>query len=153
MDRAHRSDGHALLTRVVGPALLLWGVLVGMGFAITGPLSGPLRAEIDINKNLAADRSHTWNTITLVSSYLGGTEAVIGASLIIGALTLWRTRDWRLAAVPAIAVLVETAILLSIASLVNRERLPVDALSPASPARYSPTAGIASERAIPRSRL
>ena len=109
MDRAHWADGRALLTRVVGPALLLWAVLLGIGFAMAGPLSRPLRVEVEVNKDLAGDRSHTWNTITLVSSYLGGTEVVIGASLIIGAVVVRRTRDWRLAAVPAIAILVETA--------------------------------------------
>ena len=120
-------DSRALLTRVAGPALVLWGVLLVMGFAITGPLSEPLRSEIGVNKDLAADRTHIWNTITLVASYLGGTEVVIGASLIIG-VVVWRTRDWRLAAVPAIAILAETAVFLSIASLVNRGRPPVDKL-------------------------
>jgi uncharacterized membrane protein YkgB len=47
-----------------------------------------LRAEVGLNKDLAADRSHVWNTITLVSSYLGGTEVVIGASLLIGAVVV-----------------------------------------------------------------
>jgi hypothetical protein len=83
MDPAHWADGRALLTRVVGPALVLWGVLLGLGFVITGRLSGRLQAEVEVNKDLAADRSHTLNTITLLASYLGGTEVVIGASLII----------------------------------------------------------------------
>ena len=61
---------------------------------------------VALAKELAADRSDTWNTITLASSYLGGTEVVIGARLIVGAVVLWRTRDWRLAAAPAIAILV-----------------------------------------------
>jgi membrane-associated phospholipid phosphatase len=90
-------------------------------------------------KELAADRSHTWNTITLASSYLGGTEVVIGASLIMGAVVLWRTRDWRLAAAPAIAILVETAIFLSITSLVDRERPPVDKLDLAPPTSSYPS--------------
>ena len=126
MDRAQWADGRDLLIRVVGPALVLRGVLVGIGVAITGPLSRPLHAEVAVNKDLAADRSRTWNAITLLSSYLGGTEVVIGASLTLGAVVLWRTRDWRLAAMPAIAILVETAIFLKIASLVGRERPPVD---------------------------
>ena len=148
MDRAHWADGRALLTRVVAPALVLWGVLVGMGLALSGPLSGPLRAEVDVNKDLAADRSHTWNAITLVSSYLGGTEVVIGASLIVGALVVWRTRDWRLAAVPAIAILVETAIFLSIASLVDRERPPVDKLDVAPPTSSYPSGHVGASTAL-----
>lgn len=115
--------------RAVGRALV-------MGFAITGPLSGPLRSEIGVNKDLAADRTHIRNTITLVASYLGGTEVVIGASLIIGAVVVWRTRDWRLAAVPAIAILAKTAVFLSIASLVNRGRPPVDKLDMAPTSSY-----------------
>jgi hypothetical protein len=67
MDRAHWADGWALLTRVVGPALVLWGVVVGIGFRIAGALSGPLRTEVEVNKDLAADRSHTWNMTTLLA--------------------------------------------------------------------------------------
>ena len=148
MDRAQWADGGALLTRVVGPALVLWCVLVGMGFAIAGPLSGPLRAEVEVNKNLAAARSHTWNAITLVSSYLGGTEVVIGASLIVGAVVVWRSRDWRLAAVPAIAILVETAIFLSIAGLVDRERPPVDKLDLAPPTSSYPSGHVGASTAL-----
>src|SRR5215213_8783648 len=148
MDRAQGADGGALLTRVVGPALVLWSVVAGIGFAITGPLSGSLRAEVGVNKDLAADRSHVWNTITLVSSYLGGTEVVIGASLLIGAVVVWRTRDWRLAAVPAIAILVETAIFLSIAGLVDRERPPVEKLDVAPPTSSYPSGHVGASTAL-----
>jgi membrane-associated phospholipid phosphatase len=127
---------------------VLWGVLLGIGFAMAGPLSGPLGAEVEVNNDLAADRSHTWNTITLVSSYLGGTEVVIGASLIIGALVFWRTRDWRLAAVPAIAILVETAIFLSIAGLVDRGRPPVDKLDVAPPTSSYPSGHVGAATAL-----
>jgi hypothetical protein len=99
-------------------------------------------------KELAADRSHTWNTITLASSYLGGTEVVIGASLIMGAVVLWRTRDWRLAAAPAIAILVETAIFLSITSLVDRERPPVDKLDLAPPTSSYPSGQVGAATAL-----
>lgn len=148
MDRPDWSDGRTLLTGVVGPALVLWGVLVGIGFVIAGPLSGPLRAEAGVDKYLAADRSHTWNVITLVLSQLGGTEVVIGASLVIGALTLWRIRDWRLAAVPAIAILIETAIFLSIASLIDRQRPPVAKLDVAPPTSSCPSGHVGASTAL-----
>jgi membrane-associated phospholipid phosphatase len=148
MDRVHWADGWALFSRVVGPALVLWGVLVGLGFVITGPLSGQLQAEVELNKDLAADRSHTLNTITLVASYLGGTEVVIGASLIVGAMVVWRTRDWRLAAVPAIAILLETAIFLSIAGLVDRERPPVHRLDVAPPTSSYPSGHVGASTAL-----
>ena len=60
---------------------------------------------------------------SLLWSALGSTEVVIGASLIIGALTLWRTHDWRPWLVPAIAILIETAIFLSIASFSSTENV------------------------------
>src|SRR5215203_5037349 len=148
MDLPDWSDGRALLARVVGPALALWAGLVGIGFALAGPLSGPLRDEVDVDQYLAADRSQTWNTITLLLSDLGSTAVVIGASLIIGALTLWRTRDWRFAAVPAIAVLIETVIFLSIASLVNRERPPVVKLDVAPPTSSYPSGHVGASTAL-----
>ena len=127
---------------------MLWVVLVGIGFAIAGPLSGPLHAEVEVNKGLAADRSHTLDTITLVSSYLGSTEVVIGASLIIGAVVVWRTRDWRLAAVPAMAILLETAIFLSMAGLVDRERPPVAKLDVAPPTSSYPSGHVGASAAL-----
>jgi hypothetical protein len=151
MDLPDWSDGRALLARVIGPALVLWAGLVGIGFALAGPLSGPLRDEVDVDQYLAAERSHSWNTITLLWSDLGSTEVVIGASLILGALTLWRTRDWRLAAVPTIAVLIETVIFLSIASRVNRERPPVVKLDVAPPTSKRIRRRV--DRAISRLRL
>src|SRR5215218_6166715 len=148
MDLPDWSDGRALLARVIGPALVLWAGLVGIGFALAGPLSGPLRDEVYIDRYLAAERSHSWNTITLLWSDLGSTEVVIGASLIIGALTLWRTRDWRLAAVPTIAVLIETVIFLSLASLVNRERPPVVKLDVAPPTSSYPSGHVGASTAL-----
>src|SRR5215212_2109616 len=148
MDLPDWSDGRALLARVIGPALVLWAGLVGIGFALAGPLSGPLRDEVEVDQYLAADRSHSWNTITLLWSDLGSTEVVIGASLIIGALIFWRTRDWRLAAVPTIAVLIETVIFLSIASLVNRERPPVVKLDVAPPTSSYPSGHVGASTAL-----
>ena len=58
MDRPHWADGRALLTRVVGPALVLWGLPVGIGFAIAGALSGSLRAEVEVNKDLRGPEPH-----------------------------------------------------------------------------------------------
>ena len=66
MDLPGWSDGRALLARVIGPALVLWAGLVGIGFALAGPLSGPLGDEVDVDRYLAADRSHSSNTITLL---------------------------------------------------------------------------------------
>jgi membrane-associated phospholipid phosphatase len=148
MDRPDWSDGRDLLTRVVGPALVLWALLVGIGFVIAGLLSGPLRAEAGVDKSLAADRSEIWNTITLVWSQLGSTEVVIGASLIVGALALWRIRDWRLAVVPAIAILIETAIFLSVASLIDRPRPPVDRLDVAPPTSSYPSGHVGASTAL-----
>jgi membrane-associated phospholipid phosphatase len=148
MDRARLADGRDLLTYVVGPALALWGLILGMGFAIRGPLAGPLRAEYGVSKRLAAGRSGTWNTITLVLSYLGSTEIVIGFSLIIVALVLWRTHDWRLAVVPAIAILLETAIFLSISSLVGRGRPQVDKLDVAPPTSSYPSGHVGASTAL-----
>jgi membrane-associated phospholipid phosphatase len=148
MDRAHWADGRDLLTYVVGPALGLWGLILGMGLAIRGPLAGPLRAEYGVSKRLAADRNGTWNTITLVLSYMGGTEIVIGFSLIVAALVLWRTRDWSLAAVPAIAILLETAIFLSISSLVGRGRPQVDKLDVAPPTSSYPSGHVGASTAL-----
>jgi membrane-associated phospholipid phosphatase len=128
MDRLRWADGREFLVRVVGPALILCGLILGLGFVLAGPLAPTLDAEDAVNRGLAASRTTPWNTITFVWSYIGSTETIVGVCLLVSLLVLWRTRDWRLAAVPPIAVLLQLSIYLVITGLVARARPDVDPL-------------------------
>jgi membrane-associated phospholipid phosphatase len=139
MDRFHRQDGSDLLARAVAPCLALGAVIVGFGFALDGPLDGLSHSEESVNKDLASHRSGTWNTITLIWSHIGNTESVIGVCIVVAAILLWRTRDWRLAAVPVIAIAMQGLIFLIAARVVDRDRPQVPKLDPSPPTASYPS--------------
>jgi len=41
MDHLRWADGRDVIVRVVLPMLVLWGLIVGFGLAVVGPLAGP----------------------------------------------------------------------------------------------------------------
>ena len=88
MDRLCWADVRDLVVRVLLPMLVLWGLIVGIGLAVVGPLAGPLGAEEAINRGLAAHRSGTGDAITVVWSFLGSTQAIAGVCLVVSALVL-----------------------------------------------------------------
>jgi undecaprenyl-diphosphatase len=139
MDRFHRQDGGDLLTRAVAPGVGLFGVIVALGFSLDGPLDGLSHSEEAVNKDLANHRTGTWNTITLIWSHIGNTESVIGVCILVSAILLWRTRNWRLAAVPPIAIAMQGLIFLIASHLVDRDRPPVLKLDPSPPTASYPS--------------
>jgi membrane-associated phospholipid phosphatase len=148
MDRIHRQDGRDLLTRAVAPCIALGAFIVGLGFALRGPLDGLSHAEESVNKDLASDRTKTWNTITLVWSHIGNTETVIGVCIIVAAVLLWRTHDWRLATVPVIAIAMQGLIFLVAARVVDRDRPQVPKLDASPPTASYPSGHVGASTAL-----
>ena len=148
MDRNHRQDGRDLLIRTVAPGTALFALVVGVGLALTGPLVGLSHSEESINKYLADHRTTRWNAITLVWSHIGNTGIVVGVCIAVAALVLWRTRDWRLAAVPLIAISLQLVIFLLAAHLVGRTRPPVAKLDPAPPTSSYPSGHVGATTAL-----
>ncbi|ADG75055.1 phosphoesterase PA-phosphatase related protein [Cellulomonas flavigena DSM 20109] len=127
-----------LARRVLLPALALWGVVVGLGLLITGPLGG-LQAETGVNAWLVEQRTPTLDAVTTVLSAIGQTEFLIGACVLAIALVWWRTRQWWYAMVPGLAVAVQAAIFLTSALVVGRERPDVEQLDEAPPTSSFPS--------------
>jgi undecaprenyl-diphosphatase len=148
MDRVHREDGRDLITRAVGPGVVLWGLIVGFGFALAGPLSGLSREEEAVNKDLAASRSSTWNTITMVWSHIGNTEIVIGVCVLVCLVLLWRTRDLLFSLVPVIAISLQATIFVIAANVVGRSRPKVSHLDPAPPTSSYPSGHVGASTAL-----
>jgi len=148
MDRIRRDDGRDLLIRTVAPGIALFALVVGVGLALTGPLVGLSQSEESINKDLAAHRTTRWNAITLVWLHIGNTGIVVGVGIVVAGLVLWRTRDWRLAAVPLIAISLQLVIFLLAAHLVGRARPPVLKLDPAPPTSGYPSGHVGATTAL-----
>ena len=139
MDRIHRQDGVDLLTRTVAPGVALGGLIVGIGLALKGPLDGISHAEEAVNKDLAADRNGTWNTITALWSQIGNTAGVIAVCIVVSSLLLWRTRDLPLALVAPVAIALQGLNFLIAARVVDRDRPQVDKLDASPPTASYPS--------------
>lgn len=127
-----------LLARTLAPALVLWAGIVGVGLLIVGPLGG-LPAELALNRVLVERRTPLWDAVTHVWSTIGGTAYVIGVCLVVVAGLWWRTRRWWFAVVPALAISVQSAVFVTSAFVVGRERPDVEHLDRAPPTSGFPS--------------
>jgi membrane-associated phospholipid phosphatase len=148
MDRVRWGDGADFLVRVLGPVLLLCGAVVGFGLAVVGPLSAPLNAEDSVNQGLADRRNGIWNSITYVWSFLGSTEAIVGVCLVVFAGVLWHSRDWRLAVVPAMAIVLQLGLYLTVTALIHRERPSVERMDALPPLSSYPSGHVGASTAL-----
>lgn len=148
MNRMGRRDVRDLLVRVIVPALALWVLILGIGLILTGPLAATIRAEDAITQGLAAARTSGWNSITFVWSHIANIEIIITVALAMSALLLWRTRDWRFGALPALAVLLQFVIFATVSSLVGRSRPAVTELDLAPPTTSYPSGHVSAAAAL-----
>ncbi len=140
-DRSAPSLGEAFrdaLVRAALPAVLLFGVVLGLGLLITGPLHG-LPSEHPLNGALANGRTPTMNTLTGYGSLTGSTGVIVVCTLLAVLLLWWATREWWSAVVPAIAVVLELAVFLTTSLIVGRPRPDVPHLDQAPPTSSYPS--------------
>ena len=114
-------------------------MLIGFGLALKGPFDGLSKAEESVNKDLAADRTGTWDTITAVWSQIGNTAGVIAVCIVVASLLLWRTRDLLLAFVAPVAIAMQGLIFLVAAKVVDRDRPEAGKLDASPPTASYPS--------------
>lgn len=148
MDGFHRADGRTLVTRAIAPGVVIWLVIVGIGLLITGPLKAIDVAEDDLAAAFNRGRSEPWNGVTDIWSRLGNTEYVIAVCVVAVGVMLWRTRDWRFAAVPAIAISLQATIFVIAAHTVGRLRPPALPLDPSPPTSSFPSGHVGASTAL-----
>lgn len=124
--------------RALLPGAVLWAVIVGIGFLITGPLGG-LTQEAAVNETLESGRTPFLDTATEVLSAIGMTEFIIGGCVLTIALVWWRTRQWWFAIVPGLAVALQALIFLTSSLVVGRSRPEVEHLDHAPPTSSFPS--------------
>ena len=135
----HRQEGRAILTRIAAPGLALFALIVVIGLLLTPPGIAIHTSEDSISAALEGARTETWNTITLAWSLLGSQGGIIGVGIIVAALILGRTKNRRLAAVPVVATILQQAIFLIAANIVDRPRPAVAHLDTAPPTASYPS--------------
>ena len=118
------------------------------GLLVTPPGVAVGTPEVSINVALAGSRTDRWNDITLVWSLFGSTGMIIGVGIIVAALILGRTKNWRLAAVPVLAGILQEAIFLIAANIVDRPRPPVATMDEAPPTASYPSGHVGAATAL-----
>ena len=134
--------------RAVLPAVLLFGVVVGFGFLLKGPLASFGKWENGVSKSFEDGRTETWNTITKFMSMIGNTEYVIAVGVILCAIVWWRTKEWWFAVVPLIAISLQATVFVIAAAVVSRERPPVERLDPTPPTSSYPSGHVGASTAL-----
>jgi membrane-associated phospholipid phosphatase len=135
MARISRQDALDLLSRAVAPGVVVYLVIIGIGFLITGPLKEIDRREDLFSAELNRDRRQAWNGVSDVWSHFGNTEYVIAVCVIVALILLWRTRDLPFAVTPVLAISLQATIFVLAAWTVGRQRppaIPMDASPPTS---------------------
>lgn len=132
---------------MAAPGLVLWGLIVGVGFALKS-VRGFTRAEDSVNERLAAHRNTGLNTLTLVWSHIGNTGIITISVVTVAGLVWWRTREWRLSVFPAVAVFCEVSIFVPATNIVDRDRPPVAKLDPAPPTSSYPSGHVGASTAL-----
>lgn len=148
MARFHRQDARDFLYRAIAPGIVLWGAIVGIGLLLKGPLLPLSHDEESVSKDLAQHRTPVWNSITAVWSHLGNTEIIIGVCVVVVAILVWRTRDWRFSVVPAIAIALQATIFVIATHFIGRPRPEVPKLDPAPPTSSYPSGHVGASFAL-----
>jgi membrane-associated phospholipid phosphatase len=127
--------------RLILPTAVLLGVIVGLGLLVTKVLSNdwPFTAEDALNRELAGDRTSSWNVITLFFSTLASTPVIIAVTAL-AALVLrlvlgrWREPLFLCAAVTAQAIVFFFATL-----IIDRRRPDVPKMDESPPTSSFPS--------------
>ena len=137
-----------VFVRAVLPAVALFGVVVGFGFLLKGPLDTYAEWEKGINRWYQDGRTATGEAITNYMSMIGNTEYVIGVGVIVCAIVWWRTKEWWFAVVPMIAISLQATVFVLAAAVVGRARPPVERLDPTPPTSSFPSGHVGASTAL-----
>lgn len=141
------SAARDLVVRVVAPAIVLWAVIVGVGLLIVDVFDA-LPSENDVNASLQQGRTAAWDAVTRVWSMIGNTEVIIATCVLVVVVLWWRTRQWWLAVVPAIAIWVQASVFVLATAVVGRDRPDVEHLDPAPPTSSYPSGHVGASTAL-----
>jgi membrane-associated phospholipid phosphatase len=148
VDGVHWHGGRDILSRAVAPAIALGALIVSAGWLLTPPGVAINTSEDAVSLKLEAARTDRWNYLTLVWSHLGSTGLIIGVCIVVAALVLIGTKNWRLAAVPLVAIGLQAAIFVLSAAIVDRPRPPVVKLDVSPPTASYPSGHVGASTAL-----
>jgi membrane-associated phospholipid phosphatase len=127
--------GHSDRATVLRVLLVAYGVLtvslIAIGVLLTDVLDTSVgRWDNDVNRWFADHRTHAWNSLTGVATFMLNTFPVIAVAALVVVLLVWRHR-WRDALIVVFGLCLEITVFLSVTFIVDRPRPHVVALNSA----------------------
>lgn len=133
--------------RVLAPAVVLFAVILGLGYLIMEPM-GDIPNEDSLITDLQTTRTATWDTVTKIWSMIGNTEYIIGTCVVVSLIILWRTRQWWYAVIPGIAIAMQATLFVISAWIIGRSRPEAAHLDPAPPTSSYPSGHVGAATAL-----
>jgi undecaprenyl-diphosphatase len=133
--------------RVLAPAVVLWALIVGIGYLIVNVFN-EIPVEDTWAKAVQEGRTATWDTVTMIWSRIGNTEIIIGTCVVVSLIILWRRRQWWFAIIPGIAIAVQATVFVLATVVVGRPRPEADQLDPAPPTSSYPSGHVGASTAL-----
>jgi membrane-associated phospholipid phosphatase len=127
--------------RVVLPVAVLLSVIVGLGLLVTKVLydDWPFTAEDALNRELAGDRTESWNPVSLVFSTLASTPVIIGVTVVVAVTLRLTLRRWREPLFLAAAVMAQAVVFFFATLMINRSRPDVPKMDVSPPTSSFPS--------------
>ncbi len=130
-----------IVARLLAGAIVLWGLFVGLGELIVHVWvhSRLGRDDGQVDKYLAAHRTPTGKTASLVLVYLADTKTVIALTAVVVIGLYLARRKWREPLFLIAATVGEVSIFVATTAIVNRHRPPVQHLDVSPPTSSFPS--------------
>jgi len=127
--------------RVVLPVAVLLSVIVGLGLLVTKVLydDWPFTAEDALNRELAGDRTESWNPVSLVFSTLASTPVIIAVTVVVAVILRVSLRRWREPLFLAAAVTAQAVVFFFATLMINRSRPDVAKMDESPPTSSFPS--------------
>ena len=136
-----RSNLLAALKRLIPAAIVIWAVMVALGYLLTRPGHHTVfeRRDIWINRDLSDHRTDLMNTVTHAITYAAETYTVIIVGLVFFVGMRLRLGRWRESMFLLAAIVGEVLIFISITLVIHRPRPPVPRLDVVPPTSSYPS--------------
>ncbi|HEX2705291.1 MAG TPA: phosphatase PAP2 family protein [Candidatus Lustribacter sp.] len=110
----------------------LWAAVVGVGLLLRGRLHAVEDFEDSLSRDVADDRSAALDTATALWSRLGSPALLLGVGALAVVVIRWRTLEWRVAVIHALALGLQALVVLTAGVVLRRSGPAVTRLDPAA---------------------
>jgi membrane-associated phospholipid phosphatase len=143
-------DRKVVALRLVGGAVVLWGLLCLLGELLTHVLNTGAfhHADLGVDVWFAQHRSGGWNDITYVGTTMAQTDTAIIVTAVVVLFLRWRLGRWYESLVLVTVMIGELAVFFCVTEIVRRPRPPVHRLDMAPPTSSFPSGHTAAATAL-----